>query len=194
LVQRDLLSNMFKKFTASDISGQTVLKSSVQRSIRANILTQWTIDPETLELVWPKKEPLMHVKCRDHISIYTVHGEPLLLQHFDGPFYPSLRLLHRYPNLLPRVQIDRGAIRFLLSGVNMMCPGMTSKGGWLPPSESAIAAEKPVAIYAEGKLHAAGLGLTKMDTEQMKKVNKDVGVELITHVGDDLWNMKKIGS
>ena len=38
----------------------------------------------------------MHaVDSRDHISIYTLHGEPLFFQHFDGPFYPTLRVLHK---------------------------------------------------------------------------------------------------
>jgi predicted ribosome-associated RNA-binding protein Tma20 len=32
---------------------------------------------------------------RDHITIYTVQGEPLFFQHFDGPFYPTLRLVHK---------------------------------------------------------------------------------------------------
>jgi len=185
---------MFKKFSNADISGQTVVKSSVQRSIRATLLSQWTISSETLDAIWPKKEGLMHVKCRDHISIYTCHGDPLFFQHFDGPFFPSLRLLHQYPTVIPKVQVDRGAIRFLLAGANMMCPGMTSKGGYLPPADAAVAAEKAVAIFAEGKEHPAAIGLTKMGTEEMKKVNKGIGVELICHIGDELWDMKKIGS
>lgn len=32
---------------------------------------------------------------REHLSIYTVQNEPLLFQHFDGPFYPTLRVLHK---------------------------------------------------------------------------------------------------
>jgi len=76
----------------------------------------------------------------------------------------------------------------------MMCPGMTSKGGYLPPADAAVAAEKAVAIFAEGKEHPAAIGLTKMGTEEMKKVNKGIGVELICHIGDELWDMKKIGS
>lgn len=47
---------------SSDISGQTSLKSSVQRSIRSGILSQWKIDPEAFEQIWPKKEPLTLVK------------------------------------------------------------------------------------------------------------------------------------
>lgn len=76
----------------------------------------------------------------------------------------------------------------------MMCPGFTSKGGWLPPSSSAIPTGRAVALYAEGKASAAGIGLTKMSSEDIKSINKGIGVELITQLGDDLWNMKKIGS
>ncbi|KAI0078193.1 hypothetical protein K474DRAFT_1706740 [Panus rudis PR-1116 ss-1] len=184
---------MFKKFSpSSDVSGQTSVKSSVQRSIRSALLSQWKIDPETLEQIWPKKESITLVKCRDHISIYALHGEPLFFQHFDESFFPTLRLLHKYPFILPKVGIDRGAIRFLLAGAHMMCPGMTSAGGYLPPADAALTAGTPVAIHAEGKEHACGIGITKMSTEEMKKVNKGVGVETVTYLGDDLWAVQKL--
>ncbi|KAJ7046612.1 hypothetical protein C8F04DRAFT_202829 [Mycena alexandri] len=184
---------MFKKFSAStDIASQTPVKTSVQRSIRANVLSQWKTEPETLEAIWPKKEGLMHVKCREHISIYTIHGEPLIFQHFDGPFYPTLRLLHKYPYILPMVKVDRGAIRFLLAGAHMMCPGLTSAGGYLPPADAALPANTPVAIHAEGKEHAVGVGITKLGTEEMRTVNKGVGVEIATYLGDDLWAVQTL--
>ncbi|KAI0063400.1 hypothetical protein BV25DRAFT_1824506 [Artomyces pyxidatus] len=184
---------MFKKFSPStDISGQTPVKSSMQRAIRSSILSSWNIDAETLEAIWPKKESIIHVKCREHISIYTLHNEPLFFQHFDGPVYPTLRLLHKYPFILPHVGIDRGAIRFLLAGANMMCPGLTSKGGRLPPQDAALPAGTPVAIDAEGKEFAVGIGLTTIGTEEMKKINKDVAVESVTYVGDELWAVQKL--
>ncbi|KAI0361887.1 hypothetical protein OH77DRAFT_1515225 [Trametes cingulata] len=184
---------MFKKFQPSaDVSGQVSVKSSVQRAIRSSILSQWKINPETLEQIWPKKESLTLVKCREHISIYTLHGEPLFFQHFDGPFFPTLRLLHKYPFVLPQVRVDRGAIRFLLAGAHMMCPGFTSAGGQLPPPQAALPANTPVAIHAEGKEHAAGIGLTKMSTEDIRKVNKGVGVETVTYLGDDLWKIQQL--
>ncbi|KAF8447925.1 hypothetical protein L210DRAFT_701897 [Boletus edulis BED1] len=179
---------MFKKFSPStDIASQTPPKSSVQRTIRAAVLAQWQLQPETLEQIWPKKESLTHVKCREHISIYTVNSEPFFFQYFDGPFYPTLRLLHKYPFLLPKVGIDRGAIRFLLAGAHMMCPGLTSAGGYLPPAEHQVPANTLVAIHAEGKEHAVAVGMTKLSTEEMRKVNKGTGVEIATHLGDDLW-------
>ena len=96
------------------------------------------------------------------------------------------------PFILPRVGIDRGAIRFLLAGAHMMCPGLTSKGGYLPPADEEVAEGKAVAIFAEGKEHPCGVGLMKMSTEQMKKVNKDIGVESVTYLGDDLWSVQKL--
>ena len=96
------------------------------------------------------------------------------------------------PFVLPKVGVDRGAIRFLLAGAHMMCPGLTSKGGWLPPAEEALPAEAPVAIFAEGKEHPVGIGITKLGTNDMKKVNKGVGVETVHYLGDDLWAIQKL--
>jgi PUA domain protein len=111
--------------------------------------------------------------------------------HIDyGPLYPNPRSSD--PTLLPKVQIDRGAIRFLLSGAHMMCPGLTSKGGYLPPREAAVPEGAVVAIFAEGKEHAVGIGLTKLSSEEMKKVNKGVGVEVACYLGDDLWPLQKL--
>jgi PUA domain protein len=112
-VRSSELANRFNPST--DVSGHTPVKSSVQRQIRASVLSQWKIEPETLEVVWPKKEGLVLVKwlvphrvalgmtdmtnskprSRDHVSIYTVKSEPIFFQHFEGPFCPTLRLLHK---------------------------------------------------------------------------------------------------
>jgi PUA domain protein len=68
------------------------------------------------------------------------------------------------PDILPRLQVDRGAIKFVLSGANIMCPGLTSKGARMDidlPSGSVVA------IMAEGKENALAVGLLKMSTADM---------------------------
>lgn len=35
------------------------------------------------------------------------------------------------PFFLPMQQVDKGAIRFVLSGANIMCPGLTSPGAMM---------------------------------------------------------------
>lgn len=37
------------------------------------------------------------------------------------------------PFFLPWEQVDKGAIRFVLSGANIMCPGLTSPGAKMTP-------------------------------------------------------------
>ncbi|KAL7415870.1 PUA domain-containing protein [Mrakia frigida] len=192
---------MFKKFhPKEDISSQVSIKTSVQRGIRSKILEQMPLladgegseEGSVLDSLWPKKEGLTLVKCREHISIFALNGEPLFFQHFDGPYFPCLRVLHKYPELLPHVKIDRGAIRFLLAGANMMCPGLTSPGGSLPPPDLALPAETSVAIFAEGKEHAVGVGILKMSTEDIRKINKGVAIESVHYLGDDFYKLMTI--
>ncbi|GAA5833907.1 hypothetical protein JCM3766R1_002465 [Sporobolomyces carnicolor] len=145
-----------------------------------------------MDTLWPKKEGCSLVKCRDHVSMYTVHGEPLFFQHFDGPFYPTLKVLHKYPGMLPRVGVDRGAIKFVLGGANIMCPGMTSATGYLPPTEHNIAKSTPVAVHAYGKENALAIGLTAMSTDEIRSINKNIGVDMIHFLGDDLWKVDRL--
>lgn len=73
-------------------------------------------------------------------------------------------LLHfAVPFMLPRMQVDKGAIRFVLSGANIMCPGLTSPGAKMTRLEP----DKVVAVMAEGKEHAVAVGMTKMSSDEM---------------------------
>lgn len=89
-----------------------------------------------MDEVLPKKSSLEQTKLPEQrASLYVLDGQPLFFQQ-DGshppPPLPHLRLVHRFPDAFPTVRIDRGAIRFVLSGATLMAPGLTSKGGRLP--------------------------------------------------------------
>lgn len=76
---------------------------------------------------------------------------------------PTLKLYHKFPFFLPMEQVDKGAIRFVLSGANIMCPGLTSPGACMTPVDKGTV----VAIMAEGKTHALAIGQTTLSTEDM---------------------------
>ena len=44
---------------------------------------------------------------------------------------------------------------------------------------------------AEGKEHAMGIGVTTMSTEDIRKINKDVAVELVFYINDGIWLLTK---
>ncbi|CAO3643452.1 unnamed protein product [Mucor fragilis] len=176
---------MFKKFSFSEnIAGQSQLKSSVQRNIRTKLNELYPKIETVLEELIPKKTPIIQIKGHEHITFLSVNGEILFFQHFDGPFLPTLALLHKYPDMLPKLQVDRGAIKFVLSGANIMCPGLTSKGARM---DEDLPAGAVAAIMAEGKENALAIGLLKMSTKDIKLVNKGIGVDNIHYLTDPLW-------
>ncbi|TPX32144.1 hypothetical protein SmJEL517_g04675 [Synchytrium microbalum] len=178
----------FKKLTwKTDVSNQSLVKSSVQRAIRAKVLEAYPALTEHIESILPKKSQIVLVKCVEHRNLVTVNNEILFFQVFDGPWVPVLRILHKYPDMMTKVQVDKGAIKFILSGANIMCPGLTSKGARLDMSAPE---NTPVAVYAEGKEYAVGVGITKMSTDDIKKINKGIGVDNLHSVGDGLWLAK----
>lgn len=178
---------MFKKFTRDDISSRSNIKSSVQRSLRTRFVDQFPNIEEHIDEVVPKKSQLTQVKCQDRLSLYTADGELVFLQQHDDDLIPSLRLVHKLPkDTFPWVRVDRGAIKFILGGANIMCPGLTSAGAEMP-----VSYEKGqlVVIYAEGKEHALAIGRLEMSTDDITKLNKGIGVTVILFLGDGIWNL-----
>ena len=163
------------------------VKSSIQRGITNDLVEQYPALAEHMELVIPKKDPLTVCKCVDHVQLVVgEQGEPTFFQCRQGPFIPTLRLLHRFPDILPKYQVDRGAIRFVLSGANIMAPGLTSAGGCMAEVEEGAV----VAITAEGKEHALAIGVTTMSTADIRSQNKGIAVETTHYLKDDLWSFR----
>ena len=110
------------------------------------------------EEILPSKSDLILVKCQNHITLVTFekrvvffqvdlchlffvclcvqerrcrpfHGNAFFRQERDGPYCPVLRLLQQFPEMLPKMRVDIGGCKHVLGGANIMCPGLTSKGG-----------------------------------------------------------------
>lgn len=101
------------------------LKTSVIKGIRNQLLEQFPDIEPWLNQIMPKKDPVKIVRWYDpvfpvfvvslifcsgwcsalfifcvhfsheHIEILTVNGELLFFRQREGPFYPTLRLLHK---------------------------------------------------------------------------------------------------
>mmetsp|Transcript_33764 Transcript_33764/g.94079 ORF Transcript_33764/g.94079 Transcript_33764/m.94079 type:complete len:134 (-) Transcript_33764:69-470(-) len=127
---------------------------------------------------------MLEAKCLNHVQIIVVDGAPLFFNYRSGPWFPTLRLIHKYPHAMKALQVDKGAIRFVMSGANIMCPGLTSAGARMDDS---VGADTPVVIMAEGKQHALAIGLTKMSVADIRRVNKGHGVEVVHYLNDGLW-------
>ena len=131
------------------------------------------------------------VRRPDRVALYALGPTPLFYQHMDDALLPTLRLVHRFPTCFNRVRVDRGAIRFVLSGATLMVPGLTSKGGRLPETDAdELAKDAVVAVEAEGKEEACMVGVLSMGTGEMKAAGKGVAVEGGHYLGDGLWKLQ----
>jgi len=205
---------MFKKFDPSnDVSTSTQVKASVQRALKSQIIQAHPkITDEMLDELIPKKVPLVQYKVGPHLMLYcrklekensSASDEPVLFQQRDGPCLPTLKLVHHYPALpFKQVTVDKGAIPFLLGGANVMCPGLTNPGGEMPPdgeTQDVQGFDVPgvekgdgVVIFAQGKEHAIACGVMTMSSEEIRRKNKGIGIEISHYLGDGLYQTDEI--
>ncbi|KAI1913560.1 translation machinery-associated protein 20 [Ophidiomyces ophidiicola] len=184
---------MFKKEISP--GARSKVKSSVQRSLRSKFLETYPGFEPYIDEVMPKKASLEAVKLPDRVTLYLCDSNPIFFQSLDSPLIPHLRVLHAFPKALPTIGIDRGAIRFVLSGAALMAPGLTSAGGRLPdpaknPGDNELEAGQVVAITAEGKEEICMVGQLTVGTEEMKKKAKGVVMDEGHFLGDGLWKLQ----
>ena len=177
---------MFKRFSIEEsVSGQSAMKSSQQRQARGKILEQMPLIEAYIEDFFPKKEKTLLVKCAGHLTILaSSSGTPLFFQTRNGDYIPTLRTLHKYPFLLPVMRVDRGAIKHVINGADIMVPGLRSTRAII---QDDIKREQVVSVFAESKDHALAIGITKMSSQQMKQNDKGIAIESLHHVSDGLW-------
>ncbi|KAI9674822.1 MAG: translation machinery-associated protein 20 [Caeruleum heppii] len=190
--ERDLnIVIMFKKEINS--GARSKVKSSVQRGIRAKVIETYPLLAPHIDEIIPKKSQLDLLKLPDRVSLYALSTAPLFFQHMDDPLLPTLYVVHQFPNCFNRIRIDRGAIRFVLSGATLMVPGLTSTGGWLPDAGSELKECDVAVVEAERKTEACMVGVLKMSTEKMKAEKKGIAIDGGHYLGDGLWRMKLDG-
>ncbi len=97
---------------------------------------------------------------------------------------PMLRVLHQYPFMMKKMQCDKGAIKHIFSGSNVMAPGLTSEGGRIDES---VQQGEAVAITAEGKEHAMAIGIMEMSAADLKSQGKGIAIEVVQFLNDAVW-------
>lgn len=173
------------------MSNISPMKSSQQRAIRAKITQLYPALEEggLVEEIIPKKADIKIAKCADRVQLLLVNNVPKFFSYFDGPWIPTLRVLHQAPLMMKRLRTDAGAIKFVLSGADIMCPGLTHPDAVMH-DEAEV--DEPVAIYAHGKEHAMAVGMMLMSTQEIREVNKGPGVQTLHVLADGLWNLRSV--
>jgi len=117
----------------------------------------------------------------DDFPIVIVDSKVLLFQVGDI-YFPTVRGVLELGLRKNVVMVDSGAVRFVVNGADIMCPGITSADPAIQPGALVIIVEethdKPLAI-GTSLIQGAEMG-----------ANSGQAVKSVHHVGDKLWNLE----
>jgi len=99
---------------------------------------------------------------------------------FEDKWLPHLKLLLQNTDILPKVTVDMGAVKFVVSGADIMRPGITN----LEDFDKDVF----VAIIDENNKKPLAVCKTLFSSEEIKNMDKGKVLKNYYYVGDEYWN------
>lgn len=118
----------------------------------------------------------------DEFTLILAGGKPLFFE-FEGQLFPTVRGALELEMQKRLVVVDKGAIRFVSNGADIMSPGVLD-------ADPEIKAGELVIIVEEAHKKALAIGKAVIDGPQMIEANSGKAVISITYVGDKIWNLE----
>lgn len=186
-VENNSFAALLGRFTLDDARVMNVINQRDRTALLADLAERFPrVRSNEWEEIFPPSQNVVLIPCKhglELIALQSKKADVLFMRHHDVTV-PHLRVLHRYPKMLPRHQVDIGGCKFVVSGANVMCQGLTSAGGSL---EEDVEEDTIVGMFIEGKQHAVSVGRALMSTDEIRSVNKGPCVENLHHLGDGMW-------
>lgn len=155
-------------------------KNKLSNSSIKQIKTQFPVD---LSEFIAKEDTFESIKTVDKVSYVFRNGVPVF--QMDGNRYmPTVKCIHLVPSMLTKVVVDKGAIKHLINGADVMAPGLRHPTSVYPP----VSVGELVAIYGCDKHTALGVGEIVMDNSQVEEKKTGVAIKLLSHLGDKIYS------
>lgn len=130
----------------------------------------------------PKKANVSMCKLSRYDILYFVDNVPSFVQSNNIAF-PMLKTVMKYPDLVPSVYTDDGAVKPLCGGSNLKAPGIKSM------SEEPFDKDAIVQIRLMDKEIPYALGLSLHSSEELKNVSSGDAMKTLTILRDGLYMM-----
>lgn len=116
----------------------------------------------------------------EEYSIILVDGKPLLFE-IEGHLFPTVHGALEMELQKRIVTVDKGAIRFVSNGADIMAPGVVAADPEIKEGDLVI-------IVEESHRKPLAIGKALMEGAKMVEATSGKAIKSITHVGDKLWN------
>ncbi|MEM4308407.1 MAG: PUA domain-containing protein [Thermoplasmata archaeon] len=111
-----------------------------------------------------------------------LHAQRAVGLFVNGVAFPSLRALQELKPEKKFVEVDSGAVKFLVNGADVMKPGIAA-------CDSGIREGDVVWVREAAHKKAIVVGIALEDGEKLGNREKGKGVKTVHWVGDKLWEM-----
>ncbi|HWR25514.1 MAG TPA: RNA-binding protein [Methanosarcina sp.] len=158
------------------IKSRVQLRKNLKNKMLKDIVS--TFGEEMAEL---ENKTLEKITLEEY-SLILVDGKPLLFE-IEGHLFPTVRGALEMELQKRLVVVDKGAIRFVSNGADIMAPGIVEADPEIKEGDLVI-------IVEETHRKALAIGKALMNGPQMVEADSGKAIKSIIHVGDKLWNME----
>ncbi len=100
--------------------------------------------------------------------------------YYENKAVPTLKFILANPEVLKKITVDMGAIRFVINGADIMRPGIKD-------IEAGIKKDEFIVIIDETHCKPLAVGIALLNSEEMKSATAGKVIKNIHYVGDELW-------
>jgi len=119
----------------------------------------------------------------DSISVYVLGNKPILIEMGDK-LYPTINILNKVGECLPKIVVDQGAIPHIINGADVMAPGISQIIGDF--KENSI-----VQIVEKSHNMVIAIGVSIFSSDTIRNMRRGKVIRNIHHVNDKLWETLK---
>lgn len=130
---------------------------------------------ESWHFFFSKKD---HAELLDE-KVILINHKPLFFYH-NGKLVPTLQYVMEYPDALKKITVDMGAVKFVVSGADIMRPGIVS-------IESEISSGDVVLVVDVQHKKPLAVGVALFSSSDMQQMTVGKVIKNIHWVGDGIW-------
>jgi len=164
-----------------NIKHRHFIQKSQIKDLQDDILTQY--DEKFVNQIFPKKARIEVIQTDAGDTLYAVNNVLKLWKSKEG-YIPVLTLLLNKQVDIKKIVVDKGAIRFVTNGADVMRPGITK-------IDSSIKKGDIVVIVDENHDRALAIGKSMLDAQQMEDKNSGKVVKNLHTIQDNVWEFEK---
>ncbi len=111
-------------------------------------------------------------------NIILINKQPYFFMR-DNEIIPTIKLINKY-NFLKTAAVDMGAVKFIVSGADIMRPGIAEMDDF--------AKDQIIAIIDINNKKVLAVGKALLSSEEIKAMNKGKSIKNMHFISDEIWN------